>query len=413
MRTSAAGVELIKKFEGCELTAYRDAVGVLTIGYGHTGPDVKENQIITESRAEELLRQNLEYFEREVSAALTVPVNQNQFDALISFAYNVGIGALRSSTLLRLLNEKTDKKIVASEFLKWTKAGSQTLPGLVTRRKAEQELFLKGAKNDILAHTIIAQRDTWLKRKPLQASELDAVEKLFVPKGAAHEWSQINILPGETHYKISLSAQPEATWWFFPTHWKIINDPKVVEQNPIVTHPSKLVLDVPYYSQRDNAVDPERTCFSSSCAMLLKYLKPGSISGDDEYINTVFTFGDTTSAPVQLDALAHYGVNAEFKQTGGWTDIDSQLVLGIPVPIGILHHGPASNPTGGGHWIVVIGRNETNTAYIVNDPNGELDLVNGGYVNSNGKHLVYSKKNLSARWLVEGPGSGWFIKAKK
>ena len=240
-----------------------------------------------------------------------------------------------------------------------------------------------------------------------------AVEKLFVPKGAAHEWSQISILPGETHYKVSLSAQPEATWWFFPTHWKIINDPKVVEQSPVVSHPTKLVLDVPYYSQRDNAVDPERTCFSSSCAMLLKYLKPGSISGDDEYINTVFTFGDTTSAPVQLDALAHYGVEAEFKQNGGWTDIDSQLVRGIPVPIGILHHGPVSNPTGGGHWIIVIGRNETNTAYVVNDPNGELDLVNGGYINSNGKRLVYSKKNLSSRWLVEGPGSGWFIKAKK
>lgn len=413
MTTSAAGIKLIKKFEGCELTSYHDAVGVLTIGYGHTGPDVHEQQVISESEAEQLLRKDLKYFEESIQSSLKVPVNQNQFDALVSFSYNVGVGALQSSTLLKLLNSKTDKKIVAGEFLKWVKAGDQTLPGLVTRRKTEQELFLKGAKNDILAHTIIAQRDTWLKRKPLQASDLEATEKLFVPKGAAHEWQGISIVPGETHYKVSLSAQPDAEWWFFPIHWKIINDPKIVEEPAAFKHPAKLVLDVPYFSQRDNAVSPERTCFSSSCAMLLKYLKPNSISGDDEYIQTVFEYGDTTDASTQLNALAHYGVEAEFRQNGGLTDIDSQLVAGIPVPIGILHHGSSSYPTGGGHWILITGRNEDNTAYIVNDPNGDLDLVNGGYVSSNGKHLVYSKKNLSPRWLVEGPGTGWFVKAKK
>lgn len=71
------------------------------------------------------------------------------------------------------------------------------------------------------------------------------------------------------------------------------------------------------------------------------------------------------------------------------------------------------NPVGGGHWIVVIGRNEDNTAYIVNDPFGDLDLINGGYISSNGKAKSYSKKNLGPRWLVESSASGWFIKGYK
>jgi hypothetical protein len=147
--------------------------------------------------------------------------------------------------------------------------------------------------------------------------------------------------------------------------------------------------------------------------MLLKYLKPNSISGDDEYIQTVYRYGDTTNADIQVKALQHYGVTSEFRQNFNWTDIDSQLVRQIPVPIGILHHGPVTSPSGGGHWIVIIGRNEDNTKYVVNDPFGELDLVNGNYISTNGKGLLYSKKNLGPRFLVEGPGTGWAIRASK
>ena len=147
--------------------------------------------------------------------------------------------------------------------------------------------------------------------------------------------------------------------------------------------------------------------------MLLKYLKPHSITNDDQYINTVFRHGDTTSAASQLAALEDYGVPADFKQNGGWSEIDALLTQGIPVPIGILHKGPVTKPSGGGHWIIVIGRNEDNTAYIVHDPFGDLDLVNGGYLSSNGKAKSYSKKNLGPRWLVESAKSGWYIKASK
>ena len=412
MKISAAGIELLKQFEGCRLTAYQDSVGVWTIGFGTT-TGVKEGQTISQVKAEEYLRFDLAIFEKAVTESLKVPVNQNQFDALVSFTYNVGVSAFRSSNLLNLINEKTDKKVVAAEFSKWVKAGNQTLPGLVSRRKAESELFLKGAKNDVLAHTILAQRDTWLKRKPGQTSDLTPEQKLFVPKGSAHAWTNILIVPGEVDYKITLEAQPNQVWWFYPTHWKIINDPKVTSIEPQFKHPKKLVLDVPYYSQRDNKKDPLRSCFSSACAMLLKYVKPNSITSDDEYMVTVYKYGDTTEPSAQVTALEQHGLNVEFRQDGGWSDIDSQLAKGFPIPIGVLHHGPVSKPSGGGHWLTIIGRNEDNTAYVVNDPYGEMDLVNGGYQNSNGSHLLYSKKNLGPRWLVEGPGTGWYIEAIK
>ena len=147
--------------------------------------------------------------------------------------------------------------------------------------------------------------------------------------------------------------------------------------------------------------------------MLLKYLKPSSITNDDDYIKVVYAYGDTTDASVQTKTLNHFGVKAVFQRDFGWSDIDSQLTLGIPVPIGVLHKGHVSNPTGGGHWLIIIGRNEDNTKYVVNDPFGEMDLVNGGYISSNGKHLLYSKKNLGPRFMVEGPGTGWVIKAFK
>jgi hypothetical protein len=368
---------------------------------------------IDQKKADELFDKGISRFEEGVRSRLLVPVNQNQFDALVSFAFNVGINAFASSTLLRLLNDRSDKEIVASEFLRWVKADGKVSEGLKRRRQAEKELFLAKTLKQSLAYSIVAQRDTWLKRKPIQSNALAAEEKLFVPKGSAHVWNEIRIVPGETDYKVVLEAQPDKPWWFFPSHWKIINDPKPEPTPKQYVHPTKLVLDIPYFSQRDNARDPGRTCFSSSCAMMLKGLKPNSIKSDDEYINTVFRFGDTTSASAQLAALNEYGVKAEFKQNGSWSDIDSQLTLGIAVPIGILHKGPSSNPVGGGHWITVIGRNEDNTAYVVHDPFGDLDLVRGGYISSNGKAKLYSKKNLGPRWLVESNSSGWFIKGYK
>lgn len=142
MKTNQTGINLIKQFEGLRLAAYYDSVGVLSIGYGHTGKDVTPGKTITLAEAERLLRDDLIYFETGVSQLVKVRLTANQFAALVSFSYNVGLTALKESTLLRKLNAK-DYQGAADELLRWNKAGGKPLLGLTRRREAERSLFLK------------------------------------------------------------------------------------------------------------------------------------------------------------------------------------------------------------------------------------------------------------------------------
>lgn len=411
MRVSQKGIDLIKKFEGIRLTAYVCPAGVLTIGYGHTGSDVKPGMRITEEEAEKLLWKDTESAQQTVSSFVTAKLNQNEYDALVSFTFNVGPTAFVNSTLLRLLNHGADRKVVAAEFGRWVKAGGdEAIPGLVRRRDEEKKLFLEKIKHPLLAQSILAKQDTWLKRRPVDSSTLAAEEKLFVPKGSAWQWNEIRMYSGETHQRVFLEQRPDQEWWIFPSHWKIINDTETQEKPPVLNGEIKLV--VPYFSQRDNKKDPMRTCFSSSCAMLLAAVDPDAIDSDDEYINEVYKYGDTTEASAQIQTLKHFGVDAKFVQNADWNLIESQLKLGIPVPMGVLHKGSVTKPSGGGHWICCVGITADRTKLWIHDPFGEMDLVNGGYVSTDGKYRLYSKKNLGPRFLVEGPKSGWVILAK-
>lgn len=145
MKVSETGFALIREFEGCRLKAYKDSVGIWTVGYGHTGPDVREGLEITQARADELLREDIKDVERCLANSVSVAVTQNEFDALASWIFNCGCMRFRSSTLLRLINAGDPDCLAGAEFEKWTKAkvGGQfvDLPGLVRRRKAERALF--------------------------------------------------------------------------------------------------------------------------------------------------------------------------------------------------------------------------------------------------------------------------------
>ena len=141
MRISKKGLALIKHYEGCRLEAYLCPAKVWTIGYGHTGPEVKKGMKITQEEAERLLLQDLEKFEFGLHGLLTVQVTQGQFDALVSFAFNLGLGALRGSTLLKKLNVGNVKG-AADQFLLWVNAAGKVLPGLQKRRQDERALFL-------------------------------------------------------------------------------------------------------------------------------------------------------------------------------------------------------------------------------------------------------------------------------
>jgi GH24 family phage-related lysozyme (muramidase) len=144
MNISQVGVNLIKSFEGLKLEAYKPVPTELywTIGYGHYGSDVREHQKITSAQAESMLKEDLKVFSYSVSQNVKHAINQNQFDALVSFCYNVGKEALRTSTLLKKVNAG-DFIGASNEFEKWIHSSGKVLTGLVIRRKAEKALFLK------------------------------------------------------------------------------------------------------------------------------------------------------------------------------------------------------------------------------------------------------------------------------
>lgn len=145
MQTSDKGIALIKEFEGCKLTAYQDSIGVWTIGYGWTQPvdgkPIRAGMTIKQETAERLLKTGLVSYESDVSRLVKVGLTQGQFDALVSFTYNLGARSLSTSILLRKLNAG-DYAGAADEFLRWNKAGGKVLNGLTRRREAERALFL-------------------------------------------------------------------------------------------------------------------------------------------------------------------------------------------------------------------------------------------------------------------------------
>jgi len=173
------------------------------------------------------------------------------------------------------------------------------------------------------------------------------------------------------------------------------------------------VLDVPFYPQTDNYRDANRTCNSSSCAMVLEYFKPGTLQGpkgDDAYIRKVFAIGDTTDHAVQTRVLQSYGIKSQFRYNLSFADLDRELAAGRPVCIGILHRGSLSAPTGG-HICVVIGKRGED--YVVNDPYGSLNDGYTGHV-TNGRGAVYKKSDLIRRWCPKGnDGWGRIFDAKK
>ena len=134
------GLALIKKFEGCELKAYQCSAGVWTIGYGHT-KDVVEGMEITQEEAEQMLVDELHEYESYINKYVTVALSQNQFDALVSWVYNLGPANLNASTMLKVLNSG-EYEDVPAQMKRWNKAGGKVLEGLIRRREAEACLFV-------------------------------------------------------------------------------------------------------------------------------------------------------------------------------------------------------------------------------------------------------------------------------
>jgi len=186
----------------------------------------------------------------------------------------------------------------------------------------------------------------------------------------------------------------------------------------------RILLPVPYLSQRDSTTaQGDRMCFSSTCAMAVEFLKPGALAGagqpDDIYLRKLQRFGDTTDAAAHVALLLSELRAARFGKTGTLDLLLAELRAGRPVAVGWMHKGPVSSPAGGGHWSLVIGwePGRNGGTLIIHDPFGEAWLAAGGYQVLNsaandhqaGRAQRYSWAGWSPRWMVDGPGSGWFI----
>jgi lysozyme len=177
---NAAGLKLLTTFEGCELRAYVDQGGVWTIGYGHT-QDVRSGMTITQEKAEKLLAEDVEDFENYVQDAVKVPLNEDQFSALVSFCFNVGPGngGFGSSTLLKLLNN-SDYAGAANQLPRWNKVGSEVALGLTRRRLAERSLFLSQSWEAFREYDKLQ-----LKTPPLESEFVRHVQERLVNSGFA------------------------------------------------------------------------------------------------------------------------------------------------------------------------------------------------------------------------------------
>ena len=324
----APAQKIIRAFEGCRLSAYKCPAGIWTIGWGATivnGAAVREGDTISQSLADELLRAEILRIAAQLHEIIPVSAKWggNQQAAVLSWIYNVGLGAAKDSTLRRRINAgEGGPVVIPQELPKWDKANGAALPGLTRRRAAEVALFTGTATPPL----------------PLQQGVL---------------------------------------------------------------------LAVPYEAQNDNASGTGyRECFSSSAAMVARFY--GKITSDDAYNKFRAKYGDTTDAKSHLGALSALGLKPRFITNCTVALLEAELDAGRPVMVGWLHKGPVAAPTGGGHWSVVIGY--TPTAFIHNDPNGEANLIQGGYANTTkGKAITYSRANWLKRWLVEGPNSGWAL----
>lgn len=412
----AEAVSLIKEFEGLSLTAYPDpGTGgkPWTIGYGHTGSDVFPGDVITEEEAEDLLRADLRYFEEGVDR-LIPKLLCHEFGALVSWGYNVGLGAVEDSTLRRRILAGEDHQIVIAEELpRWNKAGGGVMPGLVRRRAAEVDFAELDAVSASSAPGSNAATPSTPEatQEPSEPSVILLEDFFAYYTEAPWQKSAVKLLQVALAEHAPSLLLDTAEW---VEEYRSGPAPAREPEQP----DGEVILDVPYLYQFDsNTEHGARMCFSSTNAMLLEYLRPGTLKGvqaDDAYLMKVLEYGDTTSAEAQVAALNSYGLEAWFRTDGTSRLAKDLLRMGIPVSCGVLHHGHVSSPQGGGHWLLLVGFDDVAQQWICHDPAGEMDVVNGGYVASgptDGRFVRYSYQNLNRRWMVAGEGDGWCIEA--
>ena len=276
------------------------------------------------------------------------------------------------------VNDAPTREAAARELVK---------QGYATDPDYAEKLIKIMSQNSVPRTNVITMQSAYVKL-------LDAV-KYF--KGEPHQIAAWEALEGS----LTEAQRKEFT--------KAFRGPKKPPRAPAAERGS-FPLDVDYFYQRDSKTGHgERSCQSSSLAMVIEYIDPDLIFDDDEYLNIVFKYGDTVSQLAQKNAMDSLGIKNQFRMNGSQKDLTDLLDKGYPVPIGVLHKGSIFAPSGGGHWITLIGYDDT--SFFVHDPFGEMNLIDGGYDKrgpTDGKCKKYSKTNLMKRWLIASDSDGWF-----
>ncbi|ELS01195.1 phage-related lysozyme (muraminidase) [Xenococcus sp. PCC 7305] len=423
-------LQVIKKWEGCKLSAYQDSVGVWTIGYGMTfypnGERVaRGDRLKNEAEASQLL---LELVDNDFLPIVSqVPtwsqLNLSQQSAILSFAYNLGARFFQSpgfssiSSLLLTPGDWGNSTEVHRVFGLYVKAGGKTLQGLVSRRREEANLFLKpmNQSKSVDTFNIVAITDTWLKKDyALQSSELDSTQKAFCPAGKTYSCQEILDDPFEPGVSASGHLDVQlgygcGRWYIYGNHWSKSGGmmhaaPKsaavqrqIGRLEKYCPTPNIQGTKPKYYSQRDNYRDAHRTCNSSSNCAYTDWLlricgKPG-IANDDSYIREVFRRGDTIYHGVQTKVIKEvYGFNTKWMGDRDIEFVNDLLAAGFPVVCNILHRGPLNAPRGG-HIIVLT--DYENHIYTADDPYGTLV---SDYRDTNGANSKIPEKEFIGRW---------------
>jgi GH24 family phage-related lysozyme (muramidase) len=348
-----AALSLIREFEGFVDHAYPDPASggaPWTIGYGFThlnGTAIQPGQTITLEKALAELEAKVQAYGEHLAQRIPYweQMNTNQRSALLDFAWNLGLDFYGDQAGFATITRELEAR-------NW-----QAVPQALLLYRDPGSAVEAGLLRRRRAEAALWQRPV---SQPSNAhEETPATKKLPLPEAD---------VKAENH---------------FP--------------NP---------LKVPYCDQELMA-DQEgyRECFSASSAMLAIFW--GKEANENTYDQLRARYGDSTSSEVQLAALRSLGLEADFHTDGTPEKLKAEIDAGRPVAVGWLHHGPASAPSGGGHWIVIIGY-DTN-GFFVNDPEGNCDLVNGGYISQHdGAGLHYSYANWLPRWQVDGTG-GWYL----
>jgi hypothetical protein len=244
-----------------------------------------------------------------------------------------------------------------------------------------------------------------LKKQPIMAAELKPNEKAKIIQNRVIP--NCTILDRKGNHTLIELGYGMGQWWVYDAHWDGLYDlPNV---GPYATDGELTYLrNFPYFYQVDNGPEGWRQCQTSAVAMCLKYIDVPGINDDLDYGKYVNKYGDTTHRAPHFEAMEDLGVTAKFTMSADSTDVKNEILKGRPVVAGILHHGPVDAPRGGGHFIVITGFGKD--YWLVQDPFGCLDLINGGWAKTGltaGKNQRYSFKNMDPRFFYGGRSNGW------